>query len=257
MEEKVKKNFILTIFTWVFIFLLWFLVTEFKVVESSILPSPKQTLYSFINIVKNGYNKIPIWSHLLVSFKRMIVALFFAIITAIPLGLLSGYNDKIKAIVDSIVQFYRPIPPLAYYMLLIVWMGIEDESKITLLFLAAFSPIYLSCVSAVSNIKEDFILNARSLGATNKQIFFNVVFPSALPDIFTGIRNAVGFAYTTLVSAELVAATSGIGWMVIDASRYLKTDVIVVGVVIMGITGIIIDYTLQLLERTFVFWRGK
>ena len=170
---------------------------------------------------------------------------------------MSGYFDRFRAIIDSIVQFYRPLPPLAYYTLLILWLGIDESSKITLLFLAAFAPIYLSCVSAVGKINPDYIHNAQSLGATKKDIFFTVVLPSCLPDLFVGLRTAVGVAYTTLVSAEMIAATSGIGWMVIDASRYLKSDVMFVGIIIMGITGLLIDFGLRKLEEKVVFWKGK
>jgi taurine transport system permease protein len=124
------------------------------------------------------------------------------------------------------------------------------------LFLAGFAPIYIACVSAVTKINEDYILSAKSLGADRKKVFFKIVLPACLPEIFTGIRTAMGVAYTTLVSAEMVAATSGIGWMVIDASNYLKSDVIFVGILIMGVTGIIIDFGLRYLEKRIVFWKG-
>lgn len=101
------------------------------------------------------------------------------------------------------------------------------------------------------------MLNAQSLGASSKDVFFKVVLPSCLPEIFTGLRTAVGVAYTTLVSAEMIAATSGIGWMVIDASRYLKSDVMFVGIIMMGITGVLLDVGLRRLEKKFVFWKGK
>ena len=157
---------------------------------------------------------------------------------------------------DSVVQFYRPLPPLAYYVMLILWLGIDESSKITLLYLAAFAPIYIACVSAVSNIRVEYLLSAKSLGASGKDLFFQIVFPACLPDIFTSIRTAVGVAYTTLVSAEMIAATSGLGWMVIDASRYLKSSVIFVGIIIMGISGVLIDQGLKALEKKIVFWKG-
>lgn len=247
----------LGVITWIFLLLAWYIATSMNIFSETILPSPQLVLERFMYILQNGYNKIPFLVHLGISFKRLFIAIILATVTAIPTGLLSGYNEKVREALDSMVQFYRPIPPLAYYVLLVIWLGIEEESKIMLLFLAGFAPIYLTCVSAVTNVKEDFINNAKSLGANNKQIFFNVVLPSALPQIFVGIRTAFGFAYTTLVSAEMVAASSGIGWMVIDANRYLKTDVIFVGIIVMGITGILMDYGLLKLENKIVFWKGK
>ena len=189
--------------------------------------------------------------------ERLFISFLFAALIAVPFGLASGYNSKIRAIFEPIIEFYRPLPPLAYYTLLVLWLGIGNESKITLLFLACFAPIYISCVSAVLKIKEDYINSAYTVGASKYQIFIHVILPSCLPDIFVGIRTAVGVAYTTLVAAEMVAAKSGLGWMVLDASNYLRSDIIFVGIIIMGITGILLDQFLRILEKKIVPWKGK
>ena len=253
----IPKEKILTIATWIIIFVSWYFVTKFEIFSKTLVPSPYKVWTAFLYILQNGYNKISLWSHLGASFQRLFFALILAIATAIPIGLLSGYFIKVKAVVDSVVEFYRPLPPLAYYTLLILWFGIDNTSKVTLLYLAAFAPIYIACVSAVKKINKDYILSAKSLGAGEKEIFFRIVLPACLPEIFTGIRTAVGVSYTTLVSAEMIAATSGIGWMVLDASNFLKSDVIIVGIIIMGITGILIDYVLRLIETKIVFWKGQ
>lgn len=258
MEKKQAKSYKgYTYATWIIILLAWFIVTETNMVSSRLIPSPIQVVKTSIDIFVNGYNGMSFWQHLGISLYRLLLSSSLALITAIPLGLMSGYFPKFRAIVDSLVQFYRPLPPLAYYTLLILWLGIDESPKIMLLFLAAFAPIYLSCVSAVGKIPVDYINNAESLGATKKDIFFTVILPGSLPDIFTGLRTAVGVAYTTLVSAEMVAATSGIGWMVIDASKYLKSDVMFVGIIFMGLTGILIDMGLRLIEKRVVFWKGR
>jgi taurine transport system permease protein len=253
-NNKIDKR--LTLGTWVIILGAWYIVTRMGIFSSTLVPSPYKVWTTFLEILENGYNKNSLFMHLGASFRRLFGAMGIAILTSIPLGLLSGYSNKVKSIVDSIVEFYRPLPPLAYYTLLILWFGIDDTSKIILLFLAGFAPIYIACVSAVTKINEDYILSAKSLGADRKKVFFKIVLPACLPEIFTGIRTAMGVAYTTLVSAEMVAATSGIGWMVIDASNYLKSDVIFVGILIMGLTGIIIDFGLRYLEKRIVFWKG-
>ena len=257
MNKDQKKHRGISVTTWLIIIAIWFIATNTGLVSSQLIPSPQEVLSAFLNIMKNGYNAIPFWKHLGISFYRLFVAVFFALLTAIPLGLLSGYFSKFRAVIDSLVNFYRPLPPLAYYMLLILWLGIDEGSKITLLFLASFAPIYIACSSAVGRVDETFILSAKSMGANNTQVFFSVVIPAAMPDIFIGVRTAVGVAYTTLVSAEMVAATSGVGWMVIDASRYLKSDVMFVGIIVMGITGVLIDYGLRKFENKIVFWAGK
>lgn len=257
MNKNQKKHPGISVATWLIIIAVWFIATNTGLVSSQLIPSPQEVFSAFINIMKNGYNAIPFWKHLGISFYRLFVAVFFALLTAIPLGLLSGYFSKFRAVIDSLVNFYRPLPPLAYYMLLILWLGIDEGSKITLLFLASFAPIYIACSSAVGRVDETFILSAKSMGANNAQVFFSVVIPAAMPDIFIGVRTAVGVAYTTLVSAEMVAATSGVGWMVIDASKYLKSDVMFVGIIVMGITGVLIDYGLRKIENKIVFWAGK
>jgi taurine transport system permease protein len=255
-RKKNKTDIAITLATWTILLVSWYLVTRFGWVSSTLFPSPGKVWSTFMNILQNGYNRISIWAHLGASFQRLFVAMGLAVITGIPLGLLSGYNSKVRAVIDSVVEFYRPLPPLAYYTLLILWLGIDNESKITLLFLAGFAPIYIACVSAVNNIKQDYLLSAKSLGANRKQIFFKIVLPSCLPEIFIGLRTAMGIAYTTLVASEMVAATSGIGWMVLDASNFLKSDVIFVGILLMGASGILIDAGLRFIEKKVVFWRG-
>ena len=117
--------------------------------------------------------------------------------------------------------------------------------------------MYLSCVAGVSRIRQDLINGAYTLGASRRQVFFHVILPATLPDIFTGLKTSLGFTYTTLVAAEMVAAVSGIGWMVLDASKFLRSDVIFVGIIIMGITGILLDRVIRVLEEKIVPWRGK
>lgn len=254
---KITHEKMLTTGTVIVILLLWFLSTSLKWINPNMVPSPKSVWSAFIDIIQNGYKNYTLLQHLGASMQRLIISFFCAVVVAIPLGLASGYNSKIRAILEPIIEFYRPLPPLAYYTLLVLWMGIENESKIALLFLACFAPIYISCVSAVGKIKEDYINSAYTVGSNKWQIFIYVIFPSCLPDMFVGLRTALGVAYTTLVAAEMVAAKSGIGWMVLDASKYLRSDIIFVGIIIMGITGILLDKIIQFIERKIVPWKGK
>lgn len=255
MKKQVSTRY-LSVGTWVLLLALWLLASETGVIPANKLPSPLDVLRALQNILQNGYNEQSLWSHLGISFARLFFATVAAVITAIPLGLVSGYFPKVRAVIDSLVNFYRPLPPLSYYTLLIIWLGIDESSKITLLYLASFAPIYVAAVSAVGRVDRDYILGARTFGANNWQIFRTVIIPATLPEIFVGIRTAVGVAYTTLVSAEMIAARAGIGWMVFDAYKYFKTDVVVLGIIIMGVSGVLIDRFLRSLERHLVFWSG-
>ncbi|UWF34741.1 ABC transporter permease [Pediococcus acidilactici] len=237
--------------------LVWLAITSLRLVSPVLLPSPNQVLHAFLNLIFYGYNGIPLLSHYLITIGRLAVAVFVAVIIGIPLGLSSGYLPSLSTVIDPIIQFIRPIPPLAYYTLLILWFGIGETSKITLLFFAALPPIYLSAYDAVRKLDREYLLSASSLGATKEQIFYRIVVPASLPDIFTGFRTAVGVAYTTIVSAEMIASSAGVGWMVIDASHYLKSDVIFVGIILLGVTGMLIDYLIRLLERRIVHWSGE
>ena len=257
MYRKTATEKILSWGTAVSILLLWLIVSEFGLIDQNLVPTPRAVFAAFIEIMENGYKNFTLLEHLGESMKRLVIAFVLSCVTAVPLGIASGYNSRIRAIFEPIIEFYRPLPPLAYYTLLVLWMGIENESKISLLYLACFAPAYISCVSAVIKIREDYINSAFTVGASRLQVIVHVIFPACLPDIFTGLRTSLGVAYTTLVSAEMVAANSGIGWMVLDASRYLRSDIIFLGIIVMGITGILLDRGIQRIERRVVPWKGK
>ncbi len=240
----------------VFGLLIWFVVTSLEWVDPLFLPSPIAVGTAFLEIWRDGYKGSSLLFHIYASMFRLAVALLLALVTAVPLGMLCGLSKKVRAVLDPWIEFYRPLPPLAYYTLLVLWLGIENSSKIALLYLAAFAPLFITIVSGVQRIPQDRINGARSLGASGWQIFSYVIFPSCLPDLFIGLRTAVGVAYSTLVAAEMVAAISGLGWMVLDASKFLRSDIIFVGIIIMGLIAVLIDACIRWAQRSQVPWIG-
>lgn len=256
-KEKLIVEKILTLSTFVTVILIWQIITGYKLVPEILVPSPSKVFKTLLEILNTGYGGYSLVRHLGDSMIRLLGSFSLVVVTAIPLGLLSGYNSKFRAILDPLVEFYRPLPPLGYYTLLVLWMGISNSSKIALLYLAGFAPVYIACLSGVMKIKIDYIDGAYTLGAGKGQIFRHVIFPACLPDIFTGLRTGIGVAYSTLVAAEMVAAVTGIGWMVLDASKFLRSDVIFIGIFIMGFTGILIDRVLRFIETKVVPWKGK
>jgi taurine transport system permease protein len=146
---------------------------------------------------------------------------------------------------------------LAYIPLIIIWFGIGDDGKIILLFLASFSIIVINSRSGVKSAGVEKIHAAYTLGANRWQVVRRVILPNALPEILTGMRVAMGIAWATLVAAEMVAAKSGIGWMVLNAARYLRTDIVIMGIMVMGVTGYMIDMGMRYMETKLIPWKGK
>lgn len=247
---------------WSGIILIWFLLTIGQLspdyIGNAYIPNPYVVLLKLFEIIREGYYGISLFTHIGSSFYRLLMAILLAIVTAIPLGLLCGYNKKLEVVVSEIVNFLRPLPPLAYYTLIVLLVkSIDNEPKIILLYIAAFCPLYLACVMAVRQVKHDHILSAKTLGANDYQVFKNVVLPSALPNIFTGLRTGVGVAYTTLVTAEIFAAESGLGFLIFYAYE-VKHDYasVFVGIIILGVSALLLDSLLRKLENRLVFWKG-
>jgi taurine transport system permease protein len=255
--SRLRPEWMLTGLTLAVIFGAWYFVARFRVVSELFVPHPASVWEAFWEILTEGYRGPTLLRHLADSLYRVVAGFLLAVVTAVPLGLAIGYSRRVQAVFDPLIEFYRPLPPLAYYTLLVIWLGIENGSKIALLYLAAFPPLSVSAMAGVRGVTPERIQAAHALGAGRWQVFRHVIFPSCLPDIFTGMRVSIAFTYTTLVAAEMVAATSGVGWMVLDASKFLRSDVIFVGIIVMGLTGIALDRLIRVAERRVVPWKGK
>lgn len=257
MTERKHLTKLVSVISIIVVLCIWTLVTHFGLVNPLFIPSPSSIWQAFLDVVQNGYKGNSLLSHIFDSLYRLSIAFLLALLTAIPLGLLSGSVKWIRAILDPFIEFYRPLPPLAYYTLLVLWLGIEDVSKIALLYLAAFAPLYIAAMSSVQKIPQDRVRVAYSLGVNKWSLFSEIILPSTLPDLFTGIRTAIGFTYTTLVAAEMVAATTGLGWMVLDASKFLRSDYVIMGIFIMAILAMLLDVIVRSIEKKLVPWKGK
>ncbi|AKG37805.1 taurine ABC transporter permease [Paenibacillus durus ATCC 35681] len=234
--------------------LIWALASGRGWVNPLFLPSPHTVWTAFIDILHEGYKGESLLSHIGASMRRLFLALAAAFATAVPLGILCGRYRWLRAIFDPFIEFYRPLPPLAYYTLLVLWFGITDVSKVILLFLGAFAPLFITSVFSVQRLGGEVVNGAKSLGAKGWKLYVFVIFPSILPELLTGLRTAVGISYATLVAAEMVAAVSGIGWMVLDASKFLRSDIMYLGIIIMALIAIIIDLCIRSLIRRVSPW---
>ncbi|MFM9278210.1 ABC transporter permease subunit [Paenibacillus jiagnxiensis] len=237
-----------------FALFLWWVASYNEWMNPLFLPSPADVWSAFVTIAEEGYKGTTLLGHIGASLQRIAIALILVFLTAVPLGILCGRIRWLRAVFDPFIEFYRPLPPLAYYSLLVLWFGIEDTSKIILLFLGGFAPMFIAAVYSARRIPADRINGAKSLGANKLRLYVFVIFPSCLPDLLTGLRTAVGVTYATLVAAEMIAAVSGIGWMVLDASKYLRSDIIYAAIIIMGIIAILIDTAIRLLIQRVSPW---
>ena len=236
---------------------LWALVSHLGLVTPLFLPSPQDVWTQFIAVATDGYANATLGEHLAASLFRIFTALVIAAATAIPLGLAMGLSRWAKGLADPIIEFYWPLPPLAYLPLMIIWLGIGETSKVTLLTLAMFAPVCLSAQAGVRGLPAERVNAALALGGTRWQVFRTVVLPSALPEILTGLRIAIGVGWSTLVAAELIAATRGIGYMIMSAAQFLATDVVFVGIGVIAAFAFLFSLGMRLLERWLVPWKGR
>ena len=235
----------------------WWLITALGWVKPLFVPSPQSIFIRFLSIWKEGFTGSPLWMHILISAWRVFGAFLLACAIGIPLGLAMGMSTLIRGIFDPPIEFYRPIPPLAYLPLMIIWFGIGETSKILLIFLSVFAPVALGARSGVRSAAIEQIHAAYSFGATRWQVLRHVILPAAMPEILTAMRIGIGFGWTTLVAAEMVAATKGIGYMVLSASQFLQTAVVIMGIVVIAAIAYLFDLLMRLVERKVVPWKGK
>ena len=241
---------------------IWYLIARAEVWRPLFVPPPSAVWHQFIRTTTIhdgvvGYNGKYLWEHLWSSMLRLFEGLALGILIGVPLGVALGASRTIAAILHPGVTVIRSLPPLAYFSLLIIWFGIGESAKVVLLFLAAVAPIAVATADAVGNVPVDRLLAARSLGASRLQTITEVILPSALPEMMTGLRVALGVTFTTIVAAETVNGLPGIGGMVRDAQRFNKTDVVVLGIIVIGIVAIILDIGIRALDRRVVPWRGR
>ncbi|MFG5863178.1 taurine ABC transporter permease TauC [Metapseudomonas sp. CR1201] len=237
--------------------LLWWAVTTAGLIEPLFLPSPQAIARKGWVLLTQGYMEASLWQHLGASLGRIGLALLVAVLTAIPLGIAIGRNRIARGIFDPLIEFYRPIPPLAYLPLIVIWCGIGELSKVLLIYLAIFAPIAIATATGVRTIDPARLRAAQSLGATQVQLIRYVILPSALPDILTGVRIGLGVGWSTLVAAELVAATRGLGFMVQSAAQFLVTDVVTLGILVIALIAFALELGLRALQRKLVPWHGQ
>lgn len=247
----------LSVLTLLSLLLLWWGITALQLIDPLFLPAPQQVWQQLLKIAgPQGFMDATLWQHLTASLGRIVVALCAAAMLGIPIGIAMGSNATVRGILDPLIEIYRPVPPLAYLPLMVIWFGIGETSKILLIYLAIFAPITLAAAAGVRNVAPVRVRAAQALGASRWQVLWYVVLPSALPEILTGIRIGLGVGWSTLVAAELIAATRGLGFMVQSAGEFLATDVVVAGIGVIALIAFGLELGLRALQRRLTPWHG-
>ena len=247
----------ISVLTLIVLLTTWWAATAGQWIDPLFLPPPAAVLEKGWLLMTKGYMDSTLWQHLGASLQRIGLALVIAVLTAIPVGIAIGHNRIARGIFDPLIEFYRAIPPLAYLPLIVIWCGIGEFSKVLLIYLAIFAPIAISTATGVRTVDPTKLRAAQSLGATRWQLIRHVILPSALPEILTGVRIGLGVGWSTLVAAELIAATSGLGFMVQSAAQFLVTDVVVLGILVIALIAFAMEMGLRALQRKLVPWHGQ
>lgn len=247
----------ISLITALVLFGLWLLSTEMGWVRPLFLPSPLLVWSKFVVAMTEGVSNSTLTQHTLASLGRVLGAFFLALVTAVPVGILMGVNRVVRGLFDPIIEFYRPLPPLAYLPLIIIWLGIGEFPKVFLIYLAIFAPMAIAARAGVRSVSTEQIHAAYAMGATRTQVITQVIMKAALPEIFTGMRIGIGVGWTTLVAAEMVAAHRGLGFMVLNAAEYLASDTVIMGIIVIGAFAFAFDLMIRYLEKALIPWKGK
>ena len=232
------------------VIMIWKIVTYLRMFDPVILPSPESIGQAFLSELISG----ELLKHIQISLYRVFLGFGIGSAMAVSLGLLIGWSETAKSFVDPIVEIVRPIPPMAWIPLSILWFGIGELPKIFIIILGVFFPVLTNTVVGVKSIEKGLLKLARSMGLRGFRLFKEVIVFGASPFIITGLRIGLGFGWMCLVTAELIAAQAGLGYMIEEAKMLLLTNKVILGMLTIGFLGILIDRLIIRLEKIVLPW---
>ena len=246
-----KKNYIVfAIVAFLGVIALWTLASAAGFVKEIFLPNPLKVLAYFGQSLKDG----SLWENTKISVYRITLGFVYAMILGIPLGILMGSFKKIEAFIRPLCEFIRYMPVPAFVPLIMVWVGIGESAKITVIFVGTFFQLVLMVADDTLSVPDDLINAGYTLGTKSAQTIFKIIIPSMLPRLMETLRMMIGWAWTYLVSAELVAANSGLGYTILKSQRFLKTDAIFAGIILIGLLGLITDRIFAFVNKKLFPW---
>jgi taurine transport system permease protein len=237
---------------------IWQLTAMSGLVDPRILPAPILILHDFFfDVAINGYGGASLWQSVLISAWRLFLGIAFGSFGGILIGCATGVSPAARGIFEPTFEFFRCIPALGILALMVAWFGIGETSKVVMLTVGAMTPMVLTTAHGVRTARLERTQGAQSLGLGGLRLLWYVVLPSALPEILTGLRIGFGYAFGGLVAAEMIGASSGMGWMIWEASQYGETSIVFICLIIIGFMGFSADLGLQMLRQKLVPWAGR
>ena len=251
------KHALLSTLAIIFALGVWLAVSEGGLVSPKVLVSPVGLVRQFFALITDGYLGTPLSTHIFASLLRTTIGFLCGAALALPIGLAIGYSPLLYALVSPFLAVLRPIPVIAYIPLAILWFGIGEFSKILLIAITSFLYMTVNTAAGVKAVPEDVIRAALSLGASRLQLFLLVILPESLPYIFAGIRVGAAVSWAVVVSAELIAAQQGLGYLIMDAATFFRIPAVYVGIALIGVIGFVIDRLISFAERRLVHWSAR
>ena len=235
----------------------WYLVSHSSFVKPGYIPTPEELGKTFVDLLRNGYQGKPLYEHIGISLFRTLSGYLLGAVVGVPIGLLSGYSRRAGAMISPIMAFIRPIPPIAFIPMAVLYFGLGEVGKIVLIFFVSFNYVQTNAQAGAANFPIAYRRAAETLGLTRMQTFTNIVMPGALLQIFTGLKVALALSWAVVVAAELVGAQSGLGFMISDAALLFRIPVVFIGVALIGVIGLLLNFGLNFIETKIVHWKGR
>ena len=238
---------------WLLIVLIWYAIHTSGLVNPALLPTPHAVAARFWELLTEQRLPRDIW----MSTQRVFLGLTFGILLAVPVGFVLGWYREIRSFIDPLINFFRALPPIALIPLVIVYFGVDELAKVVILFYASFFAGVIVMYEGIAQISPIYVRVARTLGATDREIFTKVIVPLTVPHMLTAVRVALGVAWATLVASELIAAQQGLGALIQNASSFFQLDIIYVGIICIGFIALAMDLALRAVARRLVAWQER
>ena len=235
----------------------WIVISTSGWLPPGYLPTPADMGAELKTLFISGYKGISLWDHIGISLFRTLTGFILGIVVGIPLGLITGYSRVGSAMVSPIMAFIRPIPPIAFIPMVVLYFGLGELGKVVLIFWTAFNYVHVNAHAGATHVPIVYLRAAQSIGLTRTQTFFRVIMPSAIPQIFTGLKVAMALSWAVVVAAELTGAQSGLGYMISDAALTFRIPAVFIGIGLIGAIGLLLNVALNLVETWLVHWKGR